>query len=77
MKRSEMKDHIYEEIKEALENRQYSNETDEKYWRRKSAGLLDMILGLGMLPPTRYWEGAPPLTLEMPVKSNTWDPEDK
>lgn len=51
MKRSEMNDHIYEEIKEFLEKRQYSNETDEKYWRRRSASILDMLLGFGMLPP--------------------------
>ena len=43
----------------------------------KAQKILDLIQNLGMLPPTRYWEGTPPLTLEMPVKSNTWDPEDK
>lgn len=53
MKRSEMNDYIYEEIKEALEKRQYSNETDEKYWKRRSAAILDMLLGFGMLPPAR------------------------
>ena len=30
---------------------------------------------IGMLPPTRYFGGEPPLTLEMPVKSNTWEQE--
>lgn len=39
--------------------------------------LKDIENKIHMLPPTRYWEGTPPLTLEMPVKSNTWDPEDK
>ncbi len=53
MKRSEMIDHIYEEIKEFLEKRQYSNETDEKYWKRRSAAILDMLLGFDMLPPAR------------------------
>lgn len=32
---------------------------------------------LGMLPPTRYYKGESPLTLEMPFKSNTWEPEDE
>lgn len=52
MKRSEMLDHMYQDIIEALASRASSNETDEKYWRRKVEGLLDMQLGFGMLPPT-------------------------
>lgn len=53
MKRSEMVAFIYDEVKEALDMRKYSNETDEAYWRRRSTQLLDMVLGFGMLPPSK------------------------
>lgn len=69
MKRSEMNDHIYEEIKEALDNRQYSNETDEAYWRRRSAQILDMVLGFGMLPPTTTLK-------KLWIDDNAWESED-
>lgn len=53
MKRDEMIEFICDEIKDSLNMRQYSGETDEKYWKRKSAQILDMIEGFGMLPPPR------------------------
>ncbi len=54
MKKSEMIDHMSEEVSSALRGRQYSNETDDKYWTRKMTDILDMQLGFGMLPPERF-----------------------
>ena len=51
MKRSEMIDHIKEELLELRDMRKYSNETDENYYKRKADSLLAMIEGMGMLPP--------------------------
>lgn len=51
MKRSDMINFMYEEIKEALEARKYSNETDGRYWHRRMTSLLDMMEGFGMAPP--------------------------
>ena len=75
MKKSEMIEHIAAEMCDAYSGRQLSRETEDAYWKRKATNLLDMLLGFGMLPPTRYYNGEPPLTLEMPVKSNTWEQE--
>jgi len=70
MKKSEMLDHMYQDIIEAIASRASSNETDEKYWRRKVEGLLDMQLGFGMLPPM---QPIPEYAFQAP---NEWEPED-
>lgn len=51
MKRSEMEEHIQAMTEDAVENRQYSGETDEKYYKRHAKYILEMLLGFGMLPP--------------------------
>jgi hypothetical protein len=51
MKRSEMVEFITDELMEIYEKRQYSNETDLKFFTRHAKGLLAMIEGMGMLPP--------------------------
>lgn len=65
-----MLDYMYQEIIEALASKANSNETDEKYWRRKVEGLLAMQLGFGMLPPHRdvMIEGHQ-------CDDNSWEPE--
>lgn len=75
MKKSEMIEHISAVMHEAYVARQHSSEAEDAYWNRHAAQLLDMMLGFGMIPPTWYYRGEPPLTLEMPLKSNTWEPE--
>ena len=51
MKKSEMVEHIAAEFINAIENSEHSNESEEKYYKRKAADILDMMLGFGMLPP--------------------------
>lgn len=75
MKKSEIIEHIAAVMYDAYIDRQHSRETEDAYWNRHAAQLLDMLLGFGMLPPTRYYKGEPPLTFEMPLKSNTWEQE--
>jgi hypothetical protein len=78
MKRSEMLEHIEQELQDFIK---YYNNASEKAKRpvTKSASdkILCMIEGFGMLPPTRLYEGIPPLTFEMPMKTNTWEPENE
>jgi hypothetical protein len=81
MKRSEMAAFIYDEVKEALDMRKYSNETDEAYWGRRSKYILDMIEGFGMLPPEREVDLTPEDLINVirltPFGDyiNEWEPE--
>lgn len=43
---------IRDEIIDMVSSREYSNENDIMYYERRSNNLLDMLLGLGMEPPT-------------------------
>jgi hypothetical protein len=51
MKKSEMIKHISAVMYDAYVDRQHSRETEDAYWNRHAAQLLDMMLGFGMLPP--------------------------
>ena len=78
MKRTEMVDHIYEEIADMLVNRQYSNETDMKYYRRKADALLTMIEGFGMLPPfNRPWMDSSNGESSTDIRNYKWDKENE
>ena len=50
MKRSEMIEHISEELLDIIRIR-FSTEDETQYCKRKAADLLDMIEGFGMQPP--------------------------
>lgn len=54
MKRSEMLEFIRDEIKEIAHQYEDINPTRnyEEFYSTKAAGMLDMLLGLGMQPPT-------------------------
>ena len=77
-KRTEMVDHIYEEIADMLVNRQYSNETDMEYYKRKADGLLAMIEGFGMNPPNITIEELVPGSLSAVNRHYyaCWEPEE-
>ena len=51
-----MVEHIQAMIQDAVKNRQYSNETDEKYYKRRATYILEMLLGFDMLPPLNQQE---------------------
>jgi hypothetical protein len=53
MKRSEIIEHIAAEMVDAAASRKYSNETEQAYYKRKASGILDMLLGFGMEPPSK------------------------
>jgi hypothetical protein len=46
MKKSEMIEHISAVMYDAYVDRQHSRETEDAYWNRHAAQLLDMMLGL-------------------------------
>ena len=72
MKRSEVVELIASWAKEEILDHVYYRNYEE--WADNLLYTLEHEIG--MLPPTRYYEGDyPPLTLEMPFKSNTWEPE--
>jgi hypothetical protein len=52
-------------------------ENYESEWLEKGAIILSVVEKMGMLPPTRFYGGEPPLNFEMPVKTNTWEPENE
>lgn len=51
MLRKEMIEFIRQEVMDAVKNREYSNESDDKYYFRKAEGILTMLEGFGMPPP--------------------------
>lgn len=77
MKRSEMENHIKEQLMHDIANRKFSNETDDAYWHRKSKDLLAMLLGFGMLPPP--WEFIAVYDEETSEEGIycCWEPEDE
>lgn len=80
MKRSEMVDHIKEELLEIQDMRKYSNETDENYYTRKADSLLAMIEGMGMLPPLNetvyhYMDNEDRVTVNNARPYFTWEKE--
>lgn len=91
MKRSVPIDFIKDELLEIFENRKFSNETDEAYYKRKAAGILDMLEGLGMLPPPKnvdcvtdyllyaYYDTVEPLSDDYDTVNTTllWSKEDE
>ena len=66
MKRSEMIEHISEELLDIMEIR-FSTEKETQYCKRKAADLLDMIEGFGMLPPAAAFI----------IDWERWDPDRK
>jgi hypothetical protein len=79
MKRSEMIEHIAAEMVDAEANRKYSNEPKQDYYLRKATGLLDMIQGFGMLPPTvdGIIEVEKTNDEGLALKLWSWEPEDE
>lgn len=70
MKRSEMLDHIKEDLLEKLKHRWLERGETDKWADYTANQLLDMIEGFGMLPPSiEYWYSDYP--------ENRWEPEDE
>lgn len=81
MKRSEMIEHIAEEMIDAVRSREFSNETEDAYHKRKASYILDMLEGFGMLPPETDIENKRDLGQGLIVtyinKERKWAPESK
>lgn len=71
MKRSEMLDMLTDEIEEILEMSKFKSVNDAKFCERRARGLLDLIEGLGMLPPDQNANATPPCEV-----LTYWEPED-
>lgn len=69
MKRSEMLDHIKEELLEKLKHR-WLKMDDDLWADHTSNQLLDMIEGFDMLPPRTKLKG-------LELEDNAWEPEDE
>lgn len=92
MKRSEMLSYMTDELMEILEAANTRNERENvlSFAQRKAAGMLDMLLGFGMLPPATITPltggyGINDCTHVMMVEGkmvsaesrNVWEPEDE
>lgn len=85
MKRSEMLDHIKEDLLEKLKHRWLERGETDKWAEYTANQLLDMIEGFGMLPPVQIFEDqhedycatydGDECTCN-PVRDNQWEPED-
>ncbi len=71
MKRSEMIEHIAQELIDAAVNERSYKTAYQAYFRRKAADLLDMIEGFGMQPPPVLYEGQ-----FGPILYNEWENEE-
>lgn len=85
MKRSEMLDHIKEDLLEKLKHRWLERGEIDKWAKFTANELLDMVEGFGMLPPLHTFKDQHEdycATYDddecncNPVRDNQWEPED-
>ena len=85
MKRSEMLDHIKEDLLEKLKHRWLERGETDKWAEFTANQLLDMIEGFGMLPPLHIFEDQHESYCATydndectcnPFRDNQWEPED-
>ena len=80
MKRSEMIKHIAAELQViacVVEGPNSIEMPRAGYFQRRAAGLLDIIEGLGMLPPPYTPKNSEEGSVQFLVSYNEWEPEDE